>query len=189
MNVWKAVFLVFWLALTVPRAWGQEQVAGSGTKSRVEVPKEIVEQLLEYGYELEVSAAGTASNVAADPIEVKRGGEPALRVHGLGKVCGAANCVTWVYEKTANGYRLLLEAGSINRIEIQRSYTKGYRDLMAVMHGSAWQSDLTLYKFDGERYQRDSCFHRTYQYEDRHGTLREWKKPKITRVECEVECC
>jgi hypothetical protein len=35
MKAWKAVFLVFWLALPV-LASGQEQVAGSGTKSRVE---------------------------------------------------------------------------------------------------------------------------------------------------------
>lgn len=174
MNAWKAVSLVFWLALPV---------AGS------EVPKEIVDQLLEDGYELEVSAAGTTSNLEAHPIELNRGGEPELRVHGLGKICGAANCMTWVYQRDAGDYRLLLDAGSVNRIEPQSSFTKGYRDLMAVMHGSAWESDLTLYKFNGEEYERDSCFYRTYQYADSDGTLREWAEPKITRVECFEECC
>lgn len=170
-------FLVLW---PNPAA-GQQDLA-------IEVPKEIVAQLLEEGYELEVSAAGTASNLEAHSMELNRGGERELRVHGLGiGICGAANCVTWVYQKAGNGYRRLLDAGSVNRIELQRSWTKGYRDLMTVLHGSAWESYLTLYRFDGERYQRDSCFFRTYQYEDRHGSLREWKRPKITKVECDPE--
>jgi len=181
MNAWKAVALVCSLALS--------EQAASGAEPRVEVPEKIVDQLLEDGYEIEVGGAGTASNLEAHPIELNRGGEPELRVHGLGRICGAANCVNWVYQKDADGYRLLLDAGSINRIEPQKSYTKGYRDLMAVMHGSAWESDLTLYKFNGEEYERDSCFYRTYQYEDSDGTLREWEEPQITKVECEVDCC
>jgi hypothetical protein len=181
MNAWKVVSLVFWLALPVALA-GQEQ-------TRVEVPKEIVKDLLEIGYQVEISAAGTASNLEAHPIELTPGGETGLRVHGLGRICGATNCVTWVYQKAANGYRMLLEAGSINRIEPQASYTKGYRDLMAVKHGSAWASDLVLYKFDGQYYQQDGCFHRTYQYEDSHGNMREWEEPKITKTDCSGECC
>ena len=178
MNVWKAVFPVFLLALPV---LGQEKA--------VEVPKKIVEQMLEDGYEIEVNAAGTPGNLRAHPMELNRGGEPEILVRGIGKICGAANCVMWVYQKDADSYRLLLDAGSINRIEPQKSYTKGYRDLMTVMHGSAWESDLVLYKFDGEEYRMDSCFYRTYQYEDEDGTLREWEEPKITKVECEVDCC
>jgi hypothetical protein len=123
-------------------------------------------------------------------MELDRRGEPELWVHGLGiKVCGAANCATWVYQKAAGGYRLLLDAGNVNRIELQRSYTKGYRDLMVVVHGSAWESNLILYKFDGEEYQQDSCFLRTDRYEDSHGSLRELKRPKVSRIDCEVERC
>ena len=178
MNAWKVMPVVLWLALP---ALGEERVA---------VPKEIVAQLVEFGYELEVDAAGTASDLEAHPIELNRNGEPELRVHGLGPgICGAANCVTWVYQKTANGYRLLLESGCVNRIEPQESYTKGYRDLMVVRHGSAWEADLILYKFDGESYREAECFFRTYQYEDKDGNLREWEEPKTTRVECEVDCC
>jgi hypothetical protein len=187
MKAWKVVPVVFWLALPASLASGQEEAAGS------KVPEGIVEQLVEdgYAYELEVDAAGRVSNLEAHPVELNRGGEPELRVHGLGiRLCGAANCPTWIFQKDEDGYRLLLDVGSINRIEPQGSYTKGYRDLMAVLHGSAWESDLTLYKFDGEGYRRDSCYFRTYQYEDEHGTLREWKKPRVTRVECGAEeCC
>ena len=178
MNAWKVMSLVLWLALP---ALAEE---------RVEVPKEIVEELTELGYELEVDAAGTASDLEAHPIKLNRDGEPELRVHGLGPgICGAANCVTWVFQKTANGYRLLLDAGSINRIEPQRSYTKGYRDLMVIIHGSAWESNLILYKFDGEYYNQAKRYFRTYQYEDKDGILREWKEPKTTRIACDVDCC
>ncbi len=161
--------------------------APAATLHRVatEVPVEIVTQLRAEGYEIELNATGTASDLVAAPIALNRDAEPELRVHGIGPtICGMANCITWIYQKVGSSYKLLLEAGSINRIELQKSFSKGYRDIMTVMHGSAWESDLKLYKFDGKRYQLVGCFFRTYQYEDRHGTMREWKRPRITRSEC-----
>jgi hypothetical protein len=152
------------------------------------VPVEIVARLRAEGYEIELNASGVASNLVAEPIALNRDTEPELKVHGIGPtICGMANCITWVYQKVGGNYKLLLEAGSINRIELQKSFSKGYRDIMTVMHGSAWESDLKLYKFDGNRYQLVGCFFRTYQYEDRHGTMREWKRPRITSRECDPE--
>jgi len=183
MNAWKAVSLVVWLVLPVSPASGQEEAP-------VEVPKEIVNHLLEIGNAIEVGAAGTASDLEALSIQLNRGGEPELLVKGLGvEKCDEANCETWVYHKAADGYRLLLAAGWVSRIEPQTSYTKGYRDLMVVIQESAWESTLFLYKFDGEYYHQSRCFLRTYRYEDRNGTLREWKTPKTTRIECDVDCC
>jgi hypothetical protein len=183
MNAWKAVFLVVWLVLPVSPASGQEETP-------VEVPKEVVNDLLELGNEIEVGAAGTAGDLEALSIQLNRGGEPELLVKGLGgEKCDEANCQTWVYHKAADGYRLLLAAGWVNRIEPQTSYTKGYRDLLVVIQESAWESTLFLYKFDGEYYHQSRCYLQTYRYEDRDGTLREWKTPKTTRIECDVDCC
>jgi hypothetical protein len=157
-------------------------------RAHVKVPEQIVAELKAEGFELEFDAAGKVDNLAAEPIDLNGDGEPELEVHGMGSpTCGAANCVTWLYRKAGRGYQLLLYAGSINRIEPQKSSIKGYRDIMTVMHGSAFESGLKLYKFDGRRYRRKGCFFRTYQDQDAQGNVRELKKPKITRTRCEEE--
>ncbi|HXU34704.1 MAG TPA: hypothetical protein VN851_29345 [Thermoanaerobaculia bacterium] len=158
----------------------------------IEVPRKIVAELRAAEDEeeiwIEVNADGTAKNLTAEPLELNGDAEPELWVRAIGSPpCGAANCPNWMYRKIAGGYELLLAAASINRIEVQKSSTLGYRDVMTAMHGSAWESSLTLYKFDGKRYRRKACFERTYQYKDAKGELREWKKPRITKTECENE--
>ena len=52
------------------------------------------------------------------------------------------------------------------------------------MHGSAWDSGLTLYKFDGRRYRRVACYQRTYRYRDRRGNFRELRRPRVTPEKC-----
>ena len=154
----------------------------------IEVPKEIVEQLMqdeELRKLIHLGENGRADNLVAEPVELNRDGKPELKVHGIGDICGAANCETWIFRKVGNKYQMLLDAGSIQRIELQKTFSHGYRDLIASMHGSACDSDLTLYKFDGQKYQRVTCFFRTYRYPDRRGQMREWKQAKISRRECE----
>jgi len=177
-------------ALGMTIALAAALAAGAASSSAVEhrkVPAAIVKDLNVPGLGLEFDAAGKVTNLAAEPIELNGDSEPELVVHGLGHICGAANCMTWLYRKAGRGYELLLDAGTINRIEPQKSFTKGYRDIMAVMHGSAYDSDLKLYKFDGHVYRRKGCFYRTDQTRDQDGTMRELKKPKITRTRCEEE--
>ena len=82
------------------------------------------------------------------------------------------------------GYERLLAAGSIQTIEPQPTTSRGYRDIITAMHGSAWDSDLRLYKFDGREYRRSGCFFRTYDYLDIHGRMRELKRPRITPAAC-----
>lgn len=157
----------------------------------VAVPKEIVQQLIkdeELKELIQLRPDGSAENLVAKPIDLNRDGKPELEVHGVGLgMCGAANCATWIYHKAANRYQMLLDASSIQRVELQKTFTNGYRDIITSMHGSAWDSDLTLYKFDGKQYQRVGCFFRTYRYKDKLGNFRESKRPRITRAKCEQE--
>jgi hypothetical protein len=97
---------------------------------------------------------GLAKYLTAYPVNLNRDGRPEIVVHGINEICGANNCYTWIFQKVGNGYRMLLDAGFIQQIEPQRKYTKGYCDVIGSMHGSAWDSDLTLYKFDGRKYRR-----------------------------------
>jgi hypothetical protein len=154
------------------------------------VPRQIVEQLIKdtaLAAFVQRRADGTAANLIAEPVDLNRDGIRAFEVHGIGSICGANNCVTWIYRRTGSGYERLLAAGSIQTVEPQPTVSSGYRDVMTTKHGSAWDADLTLYKFDGRAYRRTGCFFRTYHCLDRHGQMRELKRPRITPVTCEPD--
>ena len=77
--------------------------------------------------------------------------------------CGAgSNCSYWAYQKTENGYNLLVED---KILRVKETTTNGYRDLSSESKlGSCeggFQFYVTLYKYDGERYQagkaKDEC--------------------------------
>jgi hypothetical protein len=155
----------------------------------IPVPRQIVEELRRdqnWGPALSLKADGTADNLVAIPIDLNGDGKPELIVHGIGgEICGAQNCAHWVYRQTPDGYQLLLDADVVQHIELQKTKSHGYYDLMTFEHSSAFESAATLYKFDGRRYQQKGCFWQTYEYPDKSGVIREWERPRITPVKCE----
>lgn len=71
-------------------------------------------------------------------------------------------------------------------LKTQQTFTHAYRDIMATRFGGRLL-DLTLYKFDGRGYRQSACFYERDSFYDRHGVLRELKKPRITRVTCQSD--
>ena len=170
------------------------QVSMAQHRRKVKVPDGIVRQLFKdetYKDELErkheFTIEGLANRLAAEAVDLNRDGKPEIIVHGINDVCGPYWCAHWVYRRTANGYQLLLDAGDIQDLEPQNTFTNSYRDVMAATHGSAFDSGLSLYKFHGSRYQLKGCYLRTYRYEDNHGHMQDWKRPRITHIKCEAE--
>ena len=94
--------------------------------------------------------------------------------------------MSWIYRATSTGYEQLLDANGVQTIEARKTVSHGYRDVLTSTHESADWSDLTLYRFDGERYRAVECSKREYQYYDAAGRFHEVKRPRITRVECEA---
>ena len=179
----RAVVSAICIALTILPASAFAQ-----TRRRVAVPRQIVEQLIRdtaLAQLVQLRKDGSAANLVAEPLDLNGDGIPELEVHGINSICGANNCVTWIYRRTASGYERLLAAGSIQTVELQPTVSYGYRNIITAMHGSAWDSDLRLYKFDGREYRRTSCFKRTYRDRDRHGHMRELARPRTTPVTCE----
>ncbi|MFQ5818341.1 MAG: hypothetical protein ACE5H2_10375, partial [Terriglobia bacterium] len=88
------------------------------------------------------------------------------------------NCPLWIYHKAASGYRLLLRADDVQTFELKTSSTNGFRDLETRMHGSAYDSEVHLYKFTGSIYEPKECFEVSYSYLDSSGRLHVRKRPK-----------
>ncbi len=78
--------------------------------------------------------------------------------------CGAgSNCSYWVYQKKDGGYRLLIEE---KVLRVKDMVTNGYKDLasqvpMGFCAVNVQRADVSLYRYDGERYQfvsrKDEC--------------------------------
>jgi hypothetical protein len=151
------------------------------------VPRPILEQLLDdtaFTDWVFAPRDSIAANLIAERLDLNGDGRPELKIRGINSVCQINNCVAWIYRQTGSGYERLLDAGIIQQLEPQATTSHGYRDIMTFHHGSAWDSDLTLYRFDGRAYKRARCFVRTYRYLDAQGRSHELKKPRITRVAC-----
>jgi hypothetical protein len=122
--------------------------------------------------------------LVAERVDLNHDGVPEVVVHGQGSICGAYWCPYWIYRRTSTGYERLLDAGNIQVLEPRATTSHGYRDVRTWMHGSAWDSGVTLYKFDGRRYRRAECAGYSYRYLDSHDRSHELKRPIITPERC-----
>lgn len=125
-----------------------------------------------------------AAYLVAEPLDLNGDGVPELVIRGKGAICGAINCIAWVYGRTVTGYARLLDAGSIQHLEPQQRRRRGYRDVMTSMHGSAWDGTLALFRFDGQRYRLARCFTYTYRVVDAQGRVRDLEQRRVTPVPC-----
>ena len=162
--------------------------ASAQARRQVPVPRAITELLRDTAFTnwivVPMSPARIAASLIAEPLDLNGDATPELEVHGINAICQINNCVAWIYRRANDGYERLLTAGSVEDIEPQSTISNKYRDIMTAHHESAWESDLTLYKFDGRQYQRTSCFSRTYRYLDPHDRPHELRHPRVRPVAC-----
>ena len=186
--MWKgaSVLAVMVAALLPASAFGQAQA-----RRTVAVPRQIIQQLQQDSTEEneldDLYRDSLAAYLVAEPLDLNHDGIPELAIRGRGRICAANNCVSWIYRRTATGYERLLSTGAIQRIEPQATMTHGYRDVMTSTHGSAWDGDMTLYKFDGQRFRRVRCFTYTFRYFDAQGEMYELDRQRTAPAVCPPE--
>ena len=153
-----------------------------------EIPNEIIEFLKsdESVDRCLQENGGVPENLTAERLNLTGGPNSEILVRGINTcLCGANNCVHWIFQRAAVGYKLILEVYAIQAIEVQKTKSNGFSDLIASMHGSAFDHDLSLYKFNGDKYQRTKCMRSSSSYIDSEGRERIRKRPLITPVNCE----
>lgn len=159
----------------------------SGCSSGVKVPQDLARQLLSQAFksmetpqdeqdkitrDAEKMKGGVASLFCAEAVDLNRDGKQDLLIHQAdveGAFCTAQNCPVWVYVRTNDGFKMLLEAtgGYINPIEALKTSTNGYRDIRTYEHSSAVEHEITFYKFDGNQYSASVC--RTEKFVGKRG--------------------
>ena len=119
--------------------------------------KAIVQQLVSDGELTDDSVreeGGASKVVSIESIDLNRDGKSEFFVYGLhGCACGGRRCFIWVYRKKANGYEMLLSAGTADEISRKKTLIKGYYDLKVIAPAAAGDMAIITYKFNGSRYQ------------------------------------
>ncbi|HEX8195277.1 MAG TPA: hypothetical protein VF571_03620 [Pyrinomonadaceae bacterium] len=73
-------------------------------------------------------------------------------------LCGATgNCSTWILKRKSNSYEIILDAGSIENLEIKNETTNGYKDLATRGNSGSMNHYLGTFKFNGRKYQARKC--------------------------------
>ena len=80
---------------------------------------------------------------------------------------------------------MLLDAFSIQQARVLNSVTNGYHETQTDMHGSAFSSDLRIYRYNGREYRFTDCFRKDYYVtDDDKGEVHVNPKPVIKRFAC-----
>jgi len=66
--------------------------------------------------------------------------------------CGMVNCSIYVYRKNGQGFESILDDAAGYGVEMLKTSTNGYRDLLVTARDTAATQSQMTYKFDGKQY-------------------------------------
>lgn len=100
-----------------------------------------------------------ASNYIEIKIEPLVKGRTTYLISGIkSPFVGARTSMYWIYEKTASGYRQVVDLGASDQLSILKSTHNGYRDIdsMSIIEGGTRAIRCKLV-FNGSKYVNDGC--------------------------------
>lgn len=89
------------------------------------------------------------------------------------------NCSILVVRALDSEYQVVLE-GIGQSFALDRGEAHGLRDVVLRMHGSATESTVKSYRFNGMRYIRSACYNESFAILDSNGNLQELSEPRRT---------
>lgn len=92
-------------------------------------------------------------NMTVETHDLNRDGVPEYEVQMSGScACGAVNCSIYIYRKTAQGFETILDDAAGLGVEVLKTSSNGYSDLLVEARDTAATRAETTYKFDGKQY-------------------------------------
>jgi hypothetical protein len=93
-------------------------------------------------------------------VDLNRDGIPEVIAQGSGdESCSpTGNCALWVFMRSGNGFKLILDKGAVQSFGICSSRANGFNDLVLGQHGSASESEMSIYRFADGKYRRGPCY-------------------------------
>jgi hypothetical protein len=136
------------------------------SRRHLSAPTALLEILDKEDRDCVVTNGGLGKAVSVQSIQLAADRASQILVRGSGLcLCGAQNCLFWIYRKTGNRYELLLSGTGSTRVRAGQKSAHGYREVLTESHASASETILRTYRYDGSRYQLERCVNRAY-YDD-----------------------
>lgn len=185
-----AAFLRVWMVGIVLMQFPATAFAQTHRHRSDAVPAQLLEQIRQdttWEPRVERFRDSLAFLLIAERVDLNHDGIPELVIRGQGRICEVNNCEVWIYRRTSAGYERLLGDEIVQSIDPLTRVSHGYRDVRTQHHESAWDSDVTLYKFDGRRYHPVRCANYNYGYPGSDGEIHTLKRPRVTPQPCPPE--
>jgi hypothetical protein len=98
-------------------------------------------------------------------VDLNGDGIPEVIAQGSGEeYCSpTGNCDFWVFMRSGNGYKLILNKGAVQTFAISSKRTNGFNDLVLGRHGSAFEKDLFIYRFADRKYRLGPCYSASWE--------------------------
>lgn len=92
-------------------------------------------------------------NMTVEELDLNNDGVKEYEVELSGPcACGMVNCSIYIYRKAGQGFESILDDASGLGVELMKTSTNGYRDLLVTARDTAATRSESVYKFDGKRY-------------------------------------
>src|SRR5215213_7154026 len=92
-------------------------------------------------------------NMNVEDLDLNNDGVKEYEVEMSGPcACGMVNCSIYIYRKTGQGFESILDDAAGFGIELLKTSSNGYRDLMVTARDTAATQGQMTYKFDGKQY-------------------------------------
>jgi hypothetical protein len=141
-------------------AHAESQIAASDLKGLREVEQSVTKLPAPTRSAIQARLHMKASQLRAEQVHVPAG--DLYVVQGAGDFCGAANCDIWIL---SSAYEVILH-GTTQGFNLLATSHGGVPDVVTSMHGSAFESEVTRWEFDGSQYRRIACANVNYMDED-----------------------
>jgi hypothetical protein len=118
----------------------------------VAVPKVLIPGLTKEAKNDEITFADPNKPFSAEEIDLNGDGKPELEVTGNGD---ATNWPMWIFAKRGKQYVQLLKAFmGIYGYQVLKPTSFGYHNIMTIEHVSAAEHEITIYRFNGQKYKK-----------------------------------
>jgi hypothetical protein len=159
MMLFKFKTLVLLFAMVVATAHAQphdEQNQEPSAEVRTQLFKQVLADFSDLRECIEQGEGGVRAaqeNMSVETLDVNHDGVPEYEIQMSDTcACGMVNCSIYIYRKTARGFESILGDAAGMGVEVLKTSSNGYSDLLVEARDTAATRTETIYKFDGKQY-------------------------------------
>ena len=168
-----------WQELSASQSLEQAKVSEREMQIIAEaVEEQLLPEASDLGINSEQDLVKAALKTRVKLIDLNGDGVPELVAQGIADCSPTGNCSFWVFRKNGQSYGLILD-GFGQTFTIQKTRTDGFNDIVVAGHSSAFDQELTDYRYQGGAYKEHGCYYATWRILQG-GKELELKEPRVT---------